>query len=462
MDNNICLLTDSYKLCHWNMYPEGTEKVYSYFESRKGATFNKTVFFGLQYILQKYLTGQVVTKEKIDAAEDLVNAHMGPGKFNRAGWQLILDKWDGRLPLEINAVPEGTPVPTGNVMMTVVNLEPQCPWLTNYVETLLTQVWYPSTVATLSREIKLMLENYAVKTCEGIDHVAFQLHDFGYRGATSVESAGLGGAGHLINFSGTDTIRAIELINKYYHSQAQAYSVPATEHSIMTSLGRNGEKQVMAKLLKDYPTGILSVVIDSYNYREFIKMCAEEFSKEILNRDGKVVFRPDSGDPTSVSLEVVEMLGAVFGYIKNELGYRVLHPKVGALWGDGIDYQGIRNILFNLKNTGWASSNMVFGMGGGLLQKVNRDTQRFAFKCSAQCRNGVWYDIFKDPLDSSKRSKTGSLALIYWNGEYSTVTLDEHSRHMDCLKTVFLKGNLLHQTDFASVKQRALTRLNIE
>jgi nicotinamide phosphoribosyltransferase len=455
---NICAMSDSYKVNHFKMYPKGTEKVYSYFESRNGADISETVFFGLQYIIKQYLEGEVVTMEKIDRAEKLINAHLGPNSFNREGWEYIVEKYDGRLPVTIKAVAEGTPVPTNNVLMTVENNDPKCYWLTNYLETILTHVWYSSTVATLSREVKKLCTNYAETTCDNDDHIMFQLHDFGFRGVSSVQSAAIGGAGHLINFMGTDTIVAMELIMDYYNmDDIPAYSVPATEHSIMTSMGKEGEEQLIEQLLDEYPTGILSIVIDSYDYRNFIKLCGTKFKDRILERDGKVVFRPDSGDPMKVSFEVMRLLDQYFGTTTNSKGYKVLNPKVGMLWGDGIDFDGIAGIIIYLWQNKYSSSNIVFGMGGGLLQKVNRDTQRFAFKCSAQKRDGQWKDIWKDPIDKSKASKRGKLALIKNNkGKFATIKLEamvEGERNY--LETVFENGKLVKEYSFEEIRNNA-------
>lgn len=452
--NNICTMSDSYKMGHGDMYPAGTQKVYSYFESRSGAKFNETVFFGLQYILKKYLEGEVVTQEKIDKAEALVNAHIGPGVFNREGWEYILKEHNGKLPVEIKAVAEGTPVPVNNVLMTVVNTDDKCWWLTNYLETLLTHVWYSSTVATLSRETKKVLRNIALLTADSTDHIQFQLHDFGYRGVSSVESAGMGGAGHIINFLGTDTIAAMELAMDYYNeTEVPAYSVKATEHSIMTSGGADKEVEIIKHLLDSNPTGILSLVIDSYDYKKFIEICGTTFKEQILNRDGKVVFRPDSGNPVDVSLEVVKLLDKYFGSTVNSKGFKVLNEKVGMLWGDGIDIDGISDIVSVFALSQYSSENIVFGMGGGLLQKVNRDTQRFAFKCSAQMQNGMWRDIWKDPIDSSKKSKRGRLMLMKNSKGYTTVPIGTPCDNL--LQTVFKDGVITKEYTFKEVRENA-------
>jgi nicotinamide phosphoribosyltransferase len=220
-------------------------------------------------------------------------------------------------------------------------------------------------------------------------------------------------------------------------------------------MGKEGEAKLFGDLLRKYPTGILSVVIDSYDYRNFITSIASMYRDAILAREGKVVFRPDSGDPDSVTLEVFRGLGEVFGTTKNDKGYKELNPKVGVLWGDGIDYDGIRGILFTLRNNGYSTNPMVFGMGGGLLQKINRDTQRFAFKSSAQCRNGTWFDIFKNPLDSTKVSKKGKLALIKNNkGEFETPSLiyQVSSQYVNLLETVFLNGEIKKEYKFDEVR----------
>jgi nicotinamide phosphoribosyltransferase len=265
VNTNLILATDSYKLTHWNMYPRGTTGIYSYFESRNGAQFNETVFFGLQSIIKRYLEGVVITSEALNEANELARHHFGRDMLNMDGWMTILLRHGGKLPLRIKAVPEGTPVPTGNVMMTVENTDPDLPWLTNAMESLLTHVWYPSTVASLSRSVKQMMASFLEETSENPDAINFMLHDFGYRGVSSHESAEMGGMGHLINFLGTDTLPAMQAAVRDYGAPLEtlAFSVPATEHSIMTSLGPDGEEEIVGELLEDFPSGILSVVADS-------------------------------------------------------------------------------------------------------------------------------------------------------------------------------------------------------
>nr|DAQ91966.1 MAG TPA: putative nicotinate phosphoribosyltransferase [Caudoviricetes sp.] len=455
IENNICLLSDSYKEWHHRAYLPNTEYLESYFEARNGARFNKTVLFGLQAIIKKHLVGQVVTKEKIDEAERLVNAHQGP-VFNREGWEYILSKHDGQLPITIRAVAEGTPVDVNNAMMVVRNNDKECKWLTNYLESLLLHVWYPSTVATLSREIKFMLIDYMNKTSDDFSGLDFMLHDFGFRGVETCDAAMIGGAGHLLNFKGTDTVPALLIpINYYSASGPVGFSVAATEHSIMTARGREGEFEVVEHIFKETPSGILSLVIDSYDYENFINVCGTTFKDTIDKRDGRTVFRPDSGDPVTVTLRCLELIEKYWGSTKNSKGFRVLPPHVRVLWGDGIDYYGMRTILFSMLNNGWSAENIVFGCGGGLLQKVDRDTQRFAFKCSAQYYDGAWHDVYKEPKDLTKKSKRGRLALIEEDGKHVTVRLDELNGRKDLLKTVFENGRMVREYTWEEVVHNA-------
>lgn len=461
--NNIILLTDSYKLNHWNQYPTGTEAVYSYFESRKGAKFDNTVFFGLQYILRRYLSGVVINENEIDFAEEVAAGHFGDkGYFNRAGWEHIINKHDGRLPIRIRAVPEGTPMAISNVLMTVESLDDKCAWLTNALESLLTHVWHPSNVATLSRETKKLLAGYLDETADNRNSLGYMLHDFGFRGCSSVESASIGGAAHLINFFGTDTVPALELLWDYYGRAKFSeigHSVAATEHSIMTALGQKGESKIVGGLLKKYPKGILSCVADSYDYYNFVNnIVGEQFKNEILKRDGVFVVRPDStthlhATPESLVVWTLGNLADNFGSTLNNKGYIVLNPKVRVIWGDGIDFDGIKRILAQAEAAGYSAENLVFGMGGGLLQKHNRDTQRNAFKSSAQKRDGVWYDIQKDPLDKSKASKKGRLKLVLENGVYQTVP--ESDPRPDQLVTVFENGELTREYTLAEIRANA-------
>lgn len=369
IENNICLLTDSYKVTHHAFYPKNTEKLYSYLESRVGSEFNKTIFYGLQYIIKKYLEGQVITPEKVNQANSLINTHIGEDIFNYDGWMYIADELDGKLPIEIKAVEEGTPVEVGNVLMTVENTDKQCYWLPNYLESLLLQVWYPSTVATLSAEVRKLCNFYLDVTGSGKENLDFMLHDFGYRGATSTESAELCGSAHLLSFKGTDTIPALTIPENYYNdNNIYGLSVQATEHSVMTSLGEEGEVKQAINVIDNAKDGILSMVIDSYNYREFLKQAStkgnelnDKINEFLEKTDGnKVVFRPDSGEPVSTTLDCLNILGEGFGTVKTTEDYKIFAKNIGLLWGDGLNYHKIRDILFGMKSNGWAAQHHIW------------------------------------------------------------------------------------------------------
>lgn len=449
--NNIMLLTDSYKISHYKQYPQQTTSIYSYFESR-GGMFTDVTFFGLQYLLINYLQGAVVTAEKIDEAEKIYSKHFGdPELFYRKGWEYILQKHNGKLPVRIKAAPEGSVIPTHNVMMTVENTDPECYWLTNFLETLLVQVWYGCTVATQSREIKKLVHTYLQQTGDpaGID---FKLHDFGFRGVSSVESAGIGGAAHLINFKGSDTIAALSFIQDYYNTaDVYGFSIPAAEHSTITSWGRSNEAKAYANMLTQYSKGLVAVVSDSYDiYNACENLWGGELKDMILNREGTLVVRPDSGEPKDVVLKVISILGDKLGCTTNTKGYKVLNPHIRVIQGDGVNYQSIGEILDNLKAHGWSADNVAFGMGGALLQKLDRDTQKFAFKCSCATVGGEERDVFKDPItDSGKRSKHGRLKLVNENGIYKTVALSDAGT--DLLQTVFENGTVTKQYSFDEV-----------
>jgi len=460
--DNILLLTDSYKCTHWKQYPRGTTKVYSYLEARKGGKFQKTTFFGLQYIIKKYLMGQVVTMGKIDEAQAFFDKHLGPGLFNRDGWEHILYTHEGRLPVRIKAVPEGLVVPESNVLVTIENTDPECFWLVNYLETILLHVWYPTTVATLSREMKRVILASLDKTGNP-DLIPFKLHDFGFRGVSSVESAGLGGAGHLLNFMGTDTLAAITLAQNFYAADMPAFSIPASEHSTITSWGAECEADAMENMLDQYPEGLVACVSDSY---DIINACENIWGKKlrdkVLARKGTLVVRPDSGHPPTMVIAVLESLGKAFGYSTNAKGFKVLPDQVRVIQGDGINYEMLETILYRMEDAGWSADNIAIGCGGALLQQMNRDTQRFAFKCSSVVVNGVEQDVYKMPAsDKTKASKRGRLMLVNNRGwkedemgldHYETVPV---SARQDVLQVVFENGVLTKEYTFDEARANA-------
>jgi len=434
LTRSLITLSDSYKYGHAPQYPPNTTSIYAYLESRVGAKYPETTFFGLQYLLKEYLAGRVIHEEHVHAAKRLIDAHMGPGIFNFDGWMHIVKECHGVLPLRIWALPEGTVSPTGTPLMAIENTVPNAFWLTNFMETLLSQLWYPCTVATLSREVKKVLRAGLEKTgCETVDTtLQFMLHDFGCRGATSMESAAIGGAAHLTNFKGTDTVPALILASDYYGAKMAGFSVPASEHSTMTSWGKDKELDAYINMLVQYPTGIVSIVIDSWDaFKAAENHFGTALMERIKERKGRVVLRPDSGDPVYVNQTLIGILGQKFGYTVNAKGYKVLPSYIRILQGDGMNIDSITNFLQLTAATGWAAENWVFGMGGGLLQQVNRDTQRFAFKCSSAVVNGERRDVFKRPAtDPSKNSKRGllhdNMQLVFENGEIKqTSTWDD-------------------------------------
>ncbi len=462
---NLLLLADAYKYSHYKLYTPGTTKIYSYLESR-GGMFDEIVFYGLQYFLKEYLQGQAFTKENIDEAEDIMNGVFGrQGVFKRENFEYILTQYGGRLPVRIKAVPEGTVVPVKNVLMTIENTDPKCFWLTNFLETLLMQVWYPSTVATLSREIRKVVESYFELTADDASKPAidFILNDFGFRGVSSVESAGLGGSAHLINFMASDTVYASSFAKKYYNAQkVYGMSVPATEHSIMTLRGAEGEKEIFENVLNAYPNGILSCVSDSYNIFNAVgELWGKEFKDRIMQRNGTLVIRPDSGDPVQTLRKIFEILFDRFGFT-NSKGYRVLPKQVRVIQGDGIDYESIQSIYQALAKEKISAENLLLGMGGALLQKVNRDTQKFALKCSYAEVSGKEIDVQKSPLEmneqgqltkSFKTSKAGRLKLIQTESGLKTVS--EKDNGEDVMETVFENGEIKKTCTFEQVRERA-------
>jgi nicotinamide phosphoribosyltransferase len=459
MKNNILLNTDSYKIGMHLMYPANTQTVYSYIESR-GGKYSETVLFGLQAFIKEYLS-EPFTAADIDEAEEIWAAHGEP--FNRKGWVYILNIHGGILPVRIKAVPEGTVVPTRNVLVTIENTDPNCFWLTTYLETaLLRAIWYPTTVATNSREIKKVIARYLQETEGTIAALPFKLHDFGARGTSSNESAMLGGMAHLVNFMGTDTIAAVVGARRYYNEAVAGFSIPAAEHSTITSWGRENEVEAYRNMLKQFgrPGSLLAVVSDSYDiYNAVDNLWGKELRQEVINSGATVVVRPDSGDPVEVVTAVVKILANRFGTVQNEKGYLVLN-NVRVIQGDGINIDSVAAILESLKINGFSADNVAFGMGGALLQAPQRDDQAFAMKASAALIDGAWVGVYKDPItDSGKTSKRGRLGLVSQCGVgscgYATLPEDIADKKGNILRTVYVDGQLLIDDSFSDIRKRA-------
>lgn len=454
--SNILLNADSYKASHYVQYPANTTVVSSYIESR-GGMFEQTLFFGLQAFIKQTLL-KPFTQADIDEAEAVLVAHGLP--FNKTGWQYILDTYNGYLPIEIQAVPEGSLVNTHNVLVQVKNTDDNCAWLTSYIETaLLRAVWYPTTVASVSYACKQVIARYLARTADNMEGLLFKLHDFGSRGASSFESAALGGMAHLVNFMGTDTLSAIVAARRYYQEPMAGFSIPAAEHSTITSWGRDGEQAAYANMLKQFSGQgkLVAVVSDSYDLWNAIdNLWGTELRDAVMNSGGTLVIRPDSGDPVQIVSTTIEKLMAKFGFRTNSKGYKVLPDCVRVIQGDGICLSSIEAILVEMTKRGLSADNIAFGMGGELLQKVNRDTQKFAMKASAVCVNGVWRDVFKDPItDSGKRSKKGRLALVKnSDGLYQTIREQDLGQQQNQLRVVYRNGVLLVDESLAKIRAR--------
>jgi nicotinamide phosphoribosyltransferase len=458
---NILLNTDSYKVSMFKQYPAGTTGVYSYIESR-GGRYDSTVFFGLQAFIKEYLL-EPITQADIDIADEILTAHGEP--FNRQGWEYILRTHGGFLPVVIKAVPEGTIVPVKNVLAIIENTDPECFWLTTYLETaLLRAVWYPTTVATQSKAIKNVIAEYLEKTGD-ISGINFKLHDFGARGVSSLESAGLGGAAHLVNFMGSDTVSGLLVAKQYYNAGIAGFSIPAAEHSTITSWGREKEVEAYRNMVTQFakPGAIVAVVSDSYDvFNAAENLWGEQLKAEVVASGATLVIRPDSGDPVAVNRQLIEILGEKFGYTVNTKGFKVLN-NVRLIQGDGVNELTIRSILGAFMAMGWSADNIAFGMGGALLQQVDRDTQKFAMKCSSAQINGEWIDVQKDPItDSGKKSKAGRVTLWKIGGEFVSA-VDQPKGWFDrgfgpateVLQEVFRDGKLVKEYTFEEVRANA-------
>lgn len=460
---NIILNTDSYKVSMAPQYPAGTTGVYSYIASR-GGKFDFTEVFGLQAFLKEYLSAPV-TKADVDIAEEILVAHGEP--FDRSRWDYIVDELGGWLPVVIRSVPEGTVVPVKNAVLTIENTDPKCYWLTTWLETaLLRAIWYPTTVATQSKFIKGILTSYLEKSGDPTT-IGFKLHDFGARGTSSMESAGIGGAAHLVNFMGTDTITGVLYAREYYGAGVAGFSIPAAEHSTITSWGRAGELNAYSNMITQFgkPGGIVAIVSDSYNIYEACRMWSTgDLKQQVIDSGATVVIRPDSGDPVEVLPRMFDILAEGFGYTVNAKGYKVLNT-VRMIWGDGINSLSIQSILRTVVDVGgWSADNLAFGMGGSLLQAVDRDTQKWAMKASAAQINGEWREVFKDPVtDQGKASLKGRVTLWQSGGEFITSverplgwTDRGTGEWQDALVEVYRDGRIVREYTFDQVRANSM------
>ena len=430
MRNNIIMLQDSYKLSHFDQYPDGTNLVHSYLESR-GGEYDQIVFFGLQYILKEYMS-RPITREDIEEAAEFSALHGEP--FNRAGWQYIMDNHNGYLPVNIKAVPEGMILSPHTALMTIENTDPKCFWLTSVLETLLLKVWYPTTIATKSLYVKNIIQRYHELTMDDLSGVAYAYHNFGDRGSSSVESAGIGGVAHLTQFMGTDNFNSLKFAREYYNEKIAGHSIKASEHSTVTSWGKDHEFEMIADYLeKSIGLSMIAGVLDSFNIFNAVDFVTSKLKTKIESDEYPIfVIRPDSGDPVTVITDILKIID------KNNVKYTVttkgykLFSKYRIIWGDGVTPEVIDIILETVTALGYAAGNIAFGSGGDIMQNITRDTCKFAFKCSMIEVGGNERDVFKSPItDPGKVSKKGRqntdlMLVVYENGKlFNTSTLEE-------------------------------------
>lgn len=456
---SILLNTDSYKVGMFKQYPDDVEYVYSYIESR-GGLYDEVVSGLLQPFIREYLS-KPFTEEDIELAVKTWPAF--GAVFPEAEIRKMLEVHGGYWPVAIYAVPDGTVVKSKNVLAVLVNTDPDFPFATTWIETaLLRAAWYTSTVATNSREIKKVIKGYLEKSGD-VSGLDFKLHDFGARGVSSFESAGLGALSHAVNFMGSDTMTAQMFAMKYYDAtEPVIFSIGASEHSTITSWGKENEAEAYKNMLKQFgkPGAIFACVSDSYDIYEACRMW-NTLAEDIKASGSTLVVRPDSGDPTVVVPKCLQILEEGFGYTINAKGYKVLN-NVRMIWGDGITKLNIETILRTAVDLhGYSADMLAFGQGGGLLQAVTRDDQKYAMKCSAVYRGGsaFWQDVFKDPVtDQGKTSKKGLVALYQdVAGEFFTKAAKsvQDMAGGSALQLRYMDGCVFNEVQFDQVRANA-------
>jgi nicotinamide phosphoribosyltransferase len=484
MNLNPIVAIDGYKVDHRRQYPDGTQLIFSNLTARgtRRTYTDKMVFFGLQYFIKDFLIDSwnrdffmKPKTEVIAAFERRINNYLGP---NNVGTQHIADLHElGYLPIKIMALPEGTVYPLKVPCLVIHNTDERFFWLTNYLETILSaNVWGMCTSATTAHQYKKILTRYAIETDGSTEFVNWQGHDFSFRGMFGVQAATMSGAAHLLSFTGTDTIPAIDFLEQYYNADSDKElvggSVAATEHSVMCAGGMENELETFRRLIEDiYPQGIVSIVSDSWDFWQVMTDFTVKLKEKILARDGKVVFRPDTGCPVKVicgdpeavpgspeHIGAIECLWRVFGGTTTAKGYKALDPCVGLIYGDSITIERAEAICAGLKAKGFASTNVVFGIGSYTYQYVTRDTDGFAVKATFAKVNGVDREIFKAPKtdDGTKRSAKGLVAVFKNdNGEYYLKDQASWEDVASCeLKPVFENGELLVNQSLEEIRQR--------
>ena len=453
---NLILDVDSYKVTHFNQYPQNTKKLYAYIEARN-LNSEELIFFGLQAFVKKYLLNPI-TQDDIDEAEKFLLSHIGV--FNRDDWEYILNEHGGFLPIEIKSLDEGTVTNKKIPLLDITNTDEKVPWLVTYIETaLLRSLWYPSSVATISREIKKIIFRYLDDTCTNFDdQLPFKLHDFGARGVSSYESSRIGGAAHLLNFLGSDTVEGAMFLKDYYDGTDISYSIPASEHSTITAWGKDNENKAHENIINQFllEGKVIASVIDSYDtFETASKTISSELKEKIINSKGTLVVRPDSGKLPDTIIELLNTLSSEenFGYTLNSKGYKELPSYIRVIQGDGVDKNSIEDILISMKENNYSAANITFGMGGALLQKLDRDTYSFAMKVSAIHDGNTWKDVYKEPSnDKTKNSRRGRFAIVK-NDELEVVDLEKLNQ-TNLLKTRYKDGKLYNETDLKVIRNK--------
>lgn len=456
---NPLLACDAYKMGHMTMFPKGINKVYSYLVARSEKNLKELKFFGLKYYIEQYIKTPL-TEEMGEEFIAYRNKIMGNNDDEVNSKIRSLCKL-GYFPVKIKAVEEGKVYPVKNVLLTITNTIDEFYWVVGFLETLLLKLWFPISVASMSYEYRKIVDEYFDKTVDEDQYFLkdYTVHDFGYRGDSSEESAGLSGAAHLLNFKGSDTVIAYPFVDKFYpEMNLSMSSVPATEHSVMSAYRRVGELIAFMSVLNRYPEGIVSIVSDTYDFWNVMENYTEFLKDVILSRNGKTVFRPDSGNPVEIICGVnnegfyfedngkvylnedekllmrykhnnaslkgaLRILDEKFGHTVNSKGYKVLNPKIGLIYGDGMYLERYKETLRIMEEMGYAASNLVIGVGG-ILRNVHhgRDFLGFAIKSTYVEINNAPLNIEKDPItDSAKKSHKGLLKLEKTKDGYVTI-----------------------------------------
>lgn len=474
----ICRI-DSYKFTHPFAYPDEQDLdggkivgMTSYATARVPRS-QVIIPAGMQIFVKRYLS-QTITTADIDAAEQFALAHFGRPLFDRNAWEHVVKNYGGKLPFIIRAVPEGTPVRGGDALYTTTVLDdPIAFWMSAGFETITQRaVWYPTTIATMDYEIKREMRRYYEISGADMSLLPFAYHDFGGRGVTCAEQAEIGGAAHLFSFMGSDTVEGVLAANFFYRCDMAAFSVYATEHSIQCSFGGGRDdaiKYIKHQLRKarELDVSIVSIVLDGYDVYREAELCCTVLRDEIIEfgkSGGKVVFRPDSGDMMEVIPRLLLLQDTAFGHTLTSTGYKAIN-YVGIIQGDGIDHMAIKAVLGKILLMGYAASSVFFGSGGALLQKVNRDTFKFAQKACAICVRAPdgsekWVGIAKNPItDQGKKSQEGVLTLVRsrMTGELSNARLDLgplNEEFEDMHQLVYFRGRLFNETTLAEIRER--------